>query len=305
MIRWALGRAMGYGFAPLFFSGFIALAVTLVGYHDAPLWWLTMIALAAITVSFIAERCLPYDDAWNRSQGDSMRDAIHALVNETSNVLGVASWAALGILIAPLAGEHIWPADWPFWLQVLVAIVVADLGITLAHVASHRGRWLWRLHSVHHSVERMYGFNGLMKHPLHQAIEGSAGLLPLLLIGMPQRVAAVLAFAIVIQLLLQHSNVKMTLGPLRYVFAFAPVHRFHHLRYGRAGDVNFGLFFCVWDYLLSTAYFVHDYRIGSHDLGIGSRPDYPQSYLAQLSEPFRPSSKEVVSPEPPPGLRHR
>lgn len=106
---------------------------------------------------------------------------------------------------------------------------MADLGITLAHYVSHRAEWLWRLHAVHHSVERMYGFNGLMKHPLHQAIETAAGTAPLVVVGMPLDVGALLGFAVAIQLLLQHSNVDMRAGPLAYLWAVAPGHRHHHL----------------------------------------------------------------------------
>jgi sterol desaturase/sphingolipid hydroxylase (fatty acid hydroxylase superfamily) len=145
----------------------------------------------------------------------------------------------------------------------------------------------------------MYGFNGLMKHPLHQMLEAAAGVVPLLLLGMPVTVAAALAFAIAIQLQLQHSNVDMRLGPLRYVFAWAPLHRFHHIKYGTSGDVNFGLFFNVWDRLLCTDFDDADYPIDSDDLGIGSQPDYPSGYRAQLLEPFRERPKQPVPPTPP------
>ena len=134
----------------------------------------------------------------------------------------------------------------------MVAIIVADAGITIAHYLSHRLHWLWRFHAVHHSVERLYGFNGFMKHPIHQAIETTAGVTPLLLMGMPFEVGALLGFSVAIQLLLQHSNVDMQIGPLKYVFAFAPIHRFHHQRDGRTGNVNFGLFTTIWDRLLGT-----------------------------------------------------
>lgn len=69
--------------------------------------------------------------------------------------------------------------------QVLLAVAVTDMGVTLVHVASHRVGWLWRMHAVHHSVRRFYGFNGLMKHPLHGALELAAGTAPLLVLGMP------------------------------------------------------------------------------------------------------------------------
>jgi len=108
-----------------------------------------------------------------------------------------------------------------------LAILISDVGITLAHFASHRLSSLWRLHAVHHSVKRLYGFNGLMKHPLHQLIETVAGTTPLLFVGVPQNVLMLLVVAVVLQLLLQHSNVAYFTGPLRRVLAINAVHRFH------------------------------------------------------------------------------
>lgn len=265
-------------YAPAFLLGFIACGM----------WqpnWLLLVFAVAVAVSFLAEQWLPYAPQWNQSLGDRRRDTLHALVNESLNALGLL---ILPWLTALLAFEGIWPQGWPVWAQLLLAIVLADAGITLMHYASHRSAPLWRLHAVHHSVQRLYGFNGLMKHPLHQMLEATAGLLPLILLGIPQSMAQLLALAIALQLLLQHSNVDMRLGPLRWVFAWAPVHRFHHMKYGRAGDVNFGLFFNLWDWLLGTAFYRAGNPMGPGDLGIGSRPDFPVAYGAQLRDPFIP-----------------
>lgn len=287
-------------YAPLFWGGFIALGLGVVQAGFSALWLLPLF-LAALAVSFVTEWVLPYEASWNRAAGDRVRDMLHALVNETLNAVGLL---ALPGLVALLSFDGVWPNQWPLWLQLALAIFIADAGISLMHYASHRVHGLWRLHAVHHSVERLYGFNGLMKHPLHQLLEATAGLLPLLVLGIPLEVATLLAFAIAIQLLLQHSNVDMRLGPLRHVFAWAPVHRFHHMKYGRAGDVNFGLFFNLWDRLLGTAFYTTDYSIRHGDLGIGSRPDFPRDYLAQLRDPFAAAtlSKEPSVPEP---LRRR
>jgi len=270
---------LSWVYAPVFWFGFLGASL---GWVES-LWCLPLLFLPAVAVSFLAEWGLPYEPRWNRSRGDRFRDVVHGLVNESFNALGLL---ALPILALWLPFSAVWPQAWPLWLQLLLAIVIADAGITLAHYASHRLPWLWRLHAVHHSVQRMYGFNGLMKHPLHQAIEATAGLLPLWLLGIPQSVAALLAFAIAIQLLLQHSNVDMRLGPLRWIFAWAPLHRFHHMKYGKAGDVNFGLFFTLWDRLLGTAFYTEEYRIGEGDLGIGTRVDFPVDYVRQLIDPF-------------------
>lgn len=292
-----------YVYAPLLFCASLGVAAYAIGVRGlAPVWLLPLFG-AVLACSFLAEACAPYEPRWNRDHGDRGRDLLHALVNELSNGLALA---AIPLVAASLPGQGLavgrvlWQA--PFAVQLLAAIVVADLGITLAHWLSHRVPWLWRLHAVHHSVRRLYGFNGLMKHPLHQAVEALAGIAPLLLIGMPADVAAVLAFAIAVQLLLQHSNVDMRIGALRHLVAWAPVHRYHHIRYGKAGDVNFGLFFTAWDHLLGTAFDARGHRLTSEDLGIGSRPDYPDGYWAQLVEPFRSRREQPSPPPPPPGL---
>jgi sterol desaturase/sphingolipid hydroxylase (fatty acid hydroxylase superfamily) len=286
-------------YAPLFWFGFIGAGVWAVGYVSAPWWTLILLALFAIAVSLVFEKYLPYETRWNGAQSDTPRDIAHALVNEGANIMSLMVWGGLLIVASSFfSSTGLWPSYWPVWLQVVLAILVADVGITLAHFASHRINFLWRLHAVHHSVTRMYGFNGLMKHPLHQAIEGVAGLGPLLLLGMPPFIAAILGYAIAINLLLQHSNVDIRLGWLRYFFAWAPVHRFHHIRYGTAGDVNFGFFTNLWDHLLGTAFYTQRYRITSDDLGIGSRPDFPTQYIAQLVDPFKPHTSFGAPPIP-------
>lgn len=280
-------------YAPLFFLGFLAAGLWLVG-DGWPLPMLLGLLAVAVLVATLAERLLPYRQEWNASHNDEPRDLLHALVNEGINGLGVITIPLLAFL---LPNPGLWPSHWPLWLQLALALPIADLGITLVHFASHRIPLLWRLHSVHHSVQRMYGFNGLMKHPLHQTLEALGGVLPLLLLGLSPQLAALLGFAVGIQLLLQHSNVDMRIGGLRHVFAWAPVHRLHHLKYGRVGDVNFGLFFSVWDRLLGTSLYLPDYRLGD-DVGIGDRPDYPVGYVAQCVEPFRVQRKQEAAVVP-------
>lgn len=134
----------------------------------------------------------------------------------------------------------------------------------------------------------MYGFNGLMKHPLHQAIETLAGTAPLLVLGLPFEVAALLGFAAAIQVMLQHANVDFCLGPFIRIWAVAPAHRHHHLASATDGDVNFALFTPLWDHFLGT---YRDSCPAPRDgqIGIAGRPDYPQDYARQLVEPFRSS----------------
>lgn len=269
---------------PVFLIGGNAVGIWLAQI-DAPIW--QRLAAMAVAIGFMlwAERVLPYETEWNNDHDDTWRDLLHAGVNTALNYSGIwllPVFASLGLFAAS------WPSSWPFWVQVLFAILILDIGITLTHYVSHRWAILWRFHAVHHSVERMYGFNGLMKHPIHQTIETVGGVTPLLLLGIPVPVASAVIFAVGIQLLLQHSNVDYRTGPLKFLFAIAEVHRFHHRKGAGLGDVNFGLFTTLWDHMLGTFYYAPR-RLDQSALGIGDRPDYPRAYAAQLLEPFRPT----------------
>ena len=270
-------------YLPLFLLGGNAIALYIVG-NDFSHAWLFAVAAGFIFLAFCLERVAPYDRVFNLNQGDSLRDWCHFLVNESMALIGILT---VPFTAALLAIPSIWPVSWALWQQLLLAILIADVGITLAHFASHRFAFLWRLHAVHHSVKRMYGFNGLMKHPLHQLIETLAGTAPLLLMGATQDVLSLFVVAVILQLLLQHSNVAYFTGPFKYILAVNVVHRFHHIGNAKEGDVNFGLFTSITDWILGTAFFDPNRKIGSGDIGLEDRPDYPKKYLEQLVEPFK------------------
>lgn len=136
----------------------------------------------------------------------------------------------------------------------------------------------------------LYGLNGFVRHPLHQAMDVAFGTLPLVIAGLPVPVAAALGTAIAIQLNLQHANVNYAIGPLRKLLSIGPVHRLHHVNWAGDGDVNFGLFLTLWDRALGT------FKPGSAraprvaDIGIQDCPHFPQNYARQLRIPFERGS---------------
>lgn len=271
-----------YGYAPVFFVGFIGAAIALIE-RGMPGWVLPPLLLLAIGVSFAAERLLPYELDWNRDHGDSVTNVLHAIVNEISIFLSVL---ALPLVATYIPGLNLWPHDWPIWIQLALAILIADAGISLTHFLSHRYAWLWRLHAIHHAAPRLYGFNGLMKHPVHQALELAAATTPLIVLGFGPNIAWLVGFAVAIQLLLQHANVDMRIGLLGYVWAIAPAHRHHHIASAKDGDVNFGLFTTLWDHILRT--FILDGRPTPRagQLGIEGDPSFPRGYAQHLAAPF-------------------
>lgn len=124
-----------YGYVPVMLFGVNGAAIALAHAPWAEVWMAALI-LIAVGLSFAAERTLPYSAEWNEPIGDGGRDFAHAFINETSLLLTV--------LVVPLLAMlnsfgSLWPYSLPFVLQVLIAIVVTDVGVTAVHVASHRG----------------------------------------------------------------------------------------------------------------------------------------------------------------------
>lgn len=278
-----LRNAARYLYAPAMMLGMNGAAIWIMasmGIHGVG-WLLPLFALA-VSLSFLVERWIPYAPAWNVRRGDLKRDIAHAVTTQSITVAGV--------LMIPVAAHmrpwrNPWPYHLPLWVQVVMTLFVADAGITLAHYLSHRIPWLWPFHAGHHSPERMYGLNGLIRHPLQQMLEIFMASAALIAMGLPIKIGYLLAFAIAVQLLLQHSNADMRLGPLRYVLAVGPVHRRHHRRQVEGFGVNFGLFTNFWDFVLGVADVGYGREVDAGEIGLDD-PAYPIGYRAQLAHPF-------------------
>ena len=77
-------------------------------------------------------------------------------------------------LIAParalnLPISALWPHAWPIWIQALLMVLAVDFLRYWLHRAAHQNDTLWRLHSVHHSVEQLYWLNTARFHLLEKA----------------------------------------------------------------------------------------------------------------------------------------
>ncbi|MGQ0674200.1 MAG: sterol desaturase family protein [Hyphomicrobium sp.] len=283
-----------YGYAPFMILGLNVAAYTLVA-SKHNYFWLAPLLTLALGTAFVAERALPCFEEWNVPHGDSATNAWHLAFYEQGNVNG--------ILLLPLIAwlspfDAVWPHHWPLWLQFAAALIFVDLMLMLLHYASHRSSILWRLHAVHHGVERLCGFNGLVRHPLHQALDLCLATGPLALLGLPVDVAILLGFAISVQLIVQHSNVDYELGPFARHIAIGRLHHLHHVNWGKEGDCNFGLFLTLWDRMLGTYQPDAPRSIRAHDMGIDDVPAFPKSFVGQLIFPFVYEPNESVPTHP-------
>jgi sterol desaturase/sphingolipid hydroxylase (fatty acid hydroxylase superfamily) len=270
--------------------GFNGAAYWLVASGAGYAWLMVLLALAFAT-AFAAERILPWYEEWNQSHGDGVTNVWHAIIYQVGSGMGVLIISLLTVELG-VKTAGVWPTAWPLPAQLALAVLGVDFAFTMIHYLSHRYAFLWRLHSVHHAAKRLYAFNGQARHPLHLLLDMTVGTTPLVLLGMPVKVAMLLGFAISVLLMVQHSNVRCELGLFRNWLAVGALHRMHHVNWGKEGDCNFGFVTTLWDRVLGT-FREHPTRaIKPDDLGIDGMPDFPKGYLDQLKFPFAPQASE-------------
>ena len=147
-------------------------------------------------------------------------------------------------------------ATWPTAVQVVVALLAIDWLQWCVHNALHRVPWLWETHKCHHSVEdgEMDWIVAFRFQWTEVVVYRMALYFPLAWLGFATE--AVLFHAIFGTLIghLNHANLNLTWGPLRYLLNSPRMHIWHHdYAGGRTTTKNFGIIFSCWDWIFGTA----------------------------------------------------
>jgi sterol desaturase/sphingolipid hydroxylase (fatty acid hydroxylase superfamily) len=179
-------------------------------------------------------------------------------------------------------------AAWPVWSQFLLLFVVADFIQWNVHRLLHYSPWLWEFHKVHHSVEEMGFAAHLRYHWMETIIYKSVQYIPLSMIGFGLDDFFILHLVTILIGHLNHANVKITYGPLKYVLNNPVMHLWHHAKNIPAGSngVNYGISLSLWDYLFGTAYIPN--QNANEQLGFEDQETFPKTFLQQLTHPWNP-----------------
>lgn len=120
------------------------------------------------------------------------------------------------------------------------------------HRASHRVRWLWATHAVHHSAQA-FNLTAAVRLGWTGTLTGSfVFFLPLAWLGFhPVAIAAMLGFGLMYQFFL-HTAVNVRLGPLEWVLNTPAHHQVHHASNEACLDKNYGSVLIVFDRLFGT-----------------------------------------------------
>jgi sterol desaturase/sphingolipid hydroxylase (fatty acid hydroxylase superfamily) len=163
-------------------------------------------------------------------------------------------------------------------VSFLIYLVLLDFVEYFYHRASHVFNWWWQLHALHHSQTVMTAWSDDRNHVLDDLMHASFMAFFALLFGVsPGQFIALIAISQLIQSW-QHANLKIHLGPAKYLLVSPMFHRMHHaVGYGHEaqgkpgvlGGCNFGVLFPWWDMLFRTAIFPKEvYPTGVRNLTV-------------------------------------
>lgn len=277
-----MSTAIRYLAYPVIVIGGATVLITALS-AEVPPWQVVppLLVVAALLVAFL-ERRAPYLPSWNRDHDDTRTDVAHLIGNL---LVSHSSLVAFAVARPLWQGAGVWPSHWPFWAQALLGLAIVDVGLYAMHRASHGLGWLWRLHAIHHSPRRVYWVNGQRRHLLHELLEGAPGLIVLFLSGAPVVIYAAVITIVTLHLFMQHANIDYRVGPLRFVFAAAELHRWHHQRRWHDVQGNYAAIFAVWDHVFGSS--LGDRGDAPSDVGMDDEPDLPSEYAGQLIWPFK------------------
>ncbi len=177
-------------------------------------------------------------------------------------------------------------------IQLVVFFVVLDFVQWATHILLHKTPFLWQFHKIHHSVKEMGFAAHLRYHWMENILYKPLKTFGIMILGgfEPEQAYIVHFIAITIGHL-NHANLKLSWGPLKYLLNNPIMHLYHHaykLPEGRFG-VNFGISLSLWDYLFNT-YHVPDSN-GNIKLGFPGDEKIPNRFFSQLLFGFKSTKK--------------
>ena len=242
------------------------------------LHWLALLSLAFV----VAERLRPRQQRpWLRRGIGT--DLTYLMFNaHFLGLLATALGAGLAVRVDAVLPWHGLASAWHTGVQFAVALLGVDLFHWCVHNLLHRVPFLWRFHQVHHSIEdmdwigsfRFHWVEGLFYKAMTYPVLAVLGFAPEVLMALAVVGTAVGHF--------NHSNLAVSLGPLRYVLNSPQMHVWHHATPDEAPLCNFGITLSLWDWLFGTAWLPE-----TDPRRIGLEAPIARTFLGQLLHPLR------------------
>ena len=179
---------------------------------------------------------------------------------DTAGSLGMGIGAVLISLTTGglMLGFHYWvfqyrliDMDGSGW-NLLLLVVLIDLGFYIQHRCSHRVRLLWTIHVNHHSSQHL-NLGTALRQPWLGFLLRAPFYWPIVLLGFdPLLLTSVGTINTILGFWVHTEQIHKLPAPLEYIFNTPSHHRVHHGSNEAYLDSNYGNLFILWDRMLGT-----------------------------------------------------
>ncbi|MHA7879544.1 MAG: sterol desaturase family protein [Saccharospirillum sp.] len=179
---------------------------------------------------------------------------------------------------------------------VLLTFIGVEFCFYWMHRSSHRIRWFWAAHVVHHSSERM-NFTTAMRQNATNIFNGNWWFyIPLVWLGFnPVWVGIAFALSLVYQFFIHTTVVGRLPAWVEWFFNTPSHHRVHHGRNPGYIDKNYGGVVIIWDRLFGT--FVDENTQDPPDYGI-TKPVPSNNLITLWTHEYVDLFREMAQPGP-------
>lgn len=169
----------------------------------------------------------------------------------------------------------------PWLLQLLLAIVVADIAEYFIHLAFHKVPFLWRFHAVHHSSKALDWIAGSRSHFVDDTLVRAFILVPLML-GFSQAIIFAYLIFVTLHATWSHCNFFPSVKWLEEFLVMPRYHHWHHTSQKEGIDKNFAIHFPWIDRIFGTYYYPEEWP---ERYGLDGEEIAP-TFLQQTIDPF-------------------
>ena len=151
----------------------------------------------------------------------------------------------------------------PFVLELVISIILLDCLIYFQHVLSHKWKWFWKLHSIHHSDITLDVSTALRFHVLEIVLSLFIKIFFVILLWLNPISIVIFEIILVNSAIFSHSNLKLpeSLDKILSCIIVTPsFHQVHHSVIHKQTDSNYWFFLSVWDKIFWT-YTSHNFKV--------------------------------------------
>lgn len=233
---------------------------------------------------------IPYKQSWGNIKKVTRADVLYFAAAAPIDYLHV--FLLIGLLASTASYHHyvtvfdIWPSHTHILFQLLLVTLIVDFVKYWYHRATHEVPWMWRYHSIHHSLDRLEMLRASYFYPIDIFLTVATGTLALLFFGVTYEIIVFHNVFAGITGLMNHSNADLKCGFFDKFLNSPGHHRAHHSAGLPGSRSNYGSFFNFADRIFGTRYLPED-QSDFGKLGLDESYDMPDTVLKQLAVPFR------------------